>query len=104
MKVVARAIQTVAFGKWEEKLEIEKRFDAVEARVERGAALRHYQCFFGADSAWTYVKEWEFDDFASMEEIDAKRRADPDWQALVAEDEEKGITIDQRNEMYMLLD
>jgi hypothetical protein len=74
------------------------------ACVEGGAAVRHYQCVVGADSQWTYVKEWEYDSLASMEEIGAKRRADPDWQALVAEDEEKSITIDQRNEMYMLLD
>ena len=103
MTIVFRAIQTVAFGKWEEKLEIEKRFDAVEARLG-GAAVRHYQCRVGADSTRTYVKEFEFDDHAAMQETGARMGADPERQALVAEDEEKGITIDQRNELYILLD
>ena len=103
MTIVLRAIQTVGFGKWEEKLEIEKRFQAVETRLG-GAAVRHYECRVGADSTRTYVKEFEYDDLAAMQEIGDTMGADPERQALVAEDEEKGITIDQRNEMYMLLD
>jgi len=103
MTVALRAIQTVAPQKCDGKLEIEKRFDAVEARLG-GAAVRHYRCALGADSMWTYVKEWEYDDFAAWQEKMARERADPEEQALIAEDREKGITIDQRNELYFLLD
>jgi hypothetical protein len=106
MKIVSRAIQTVATGKWDEKVEIEKRFEAVYTRLGNPAA-RQYRCIMGADSQWTYVKEWEYDSFTAWEELRAKYHADPAYaeiEALVAEDREKGITIDQRNEVYWLLD
>jgi len=106
MTFVSRVIQTVATGKMDEKIEIEKRFQAAEERVGN-AAVRHYKCNFGADSQWTYIKEWEYDDFASWQEIYERAHADPAYaevEALQAEDEEKGITIDQRNEIYTLLD
>ena len=57
MKLVLRTIQKVAPDKWEEKVGIEKRFQAAEARVGN-AAVRHYRCMAGADSFWTYTMTW----------------------------------------------
>lgn len=105
MKLVLRMIQKVAPDKWAEKVEIEKRFEAVEARLGNPAA-RHYRCMAGADSYWTYIKEKEYDDFASWQEVHDRMVADPGYaeiQALQAEDREKGITMDQRYEWYRLL-
>jgi hypothetical protein len=104
--MVHRAIQTVAPDKWEQKIEIERRFHAVEERLG-WAAARHYRCRIGADSRYTYVKEWEFKDWATRQDLSEKARAHPaqaELQALRAEDREKGITIDQRDEVYELLD
>ena len=106
MKLVLRTIQKVAPDKWEEKVGLEKRFQAAEARVGN-AAVRHYRCMAGADSFWTYIKEWEYDDFGSFHAIRERLAADPDYtevQALQMEDREKGITLDHRYEWYMLLD
>lgn len=105
MPLVLRTIQKVAPDKWAEKLEIEKRFQAMDER--RGnPAVRHYQCMAGADSHWTYIKEWEFDDFGAVQAWMDRSAAnpDPENQALVAEDREKGITLDNRYEWYRLLD
>jgi len=103
MRYVNRAIQKVARGKWKEKVELERRFQAVGARYG-SPAVRQYRCLIGAHSEWTYVKEWEYDDTNAFLEVNRKIMADPEYQALVAEDEEKGITIDQWNEVYLLLD
>jgi len=103
--IVYRAIQTVAYDKWDQKIEIEKRFHAMEERLGV-AADRHYQCNVGA-STYTYVKEWEAEDLASWQAMWERAQADPawpEWQALSAEDQEQGITIDQRNEVYTLID
>ena len=70
-------------------------------------AVRRYRSMIGGDSTYTYVKEWEYESFTEAEEIRARAHAHPayaEYRALQAEDREKSITIDQRNEVYELLD
>jgi len=106
MTIVHRAIQKVAPDRWDDKIEIEKRFQALYKRLGN-PAVRQYRCMAGADSGYSFIKEWEYDDFTSMEALRAKYHADPayaEMAVLTAEDREKGITIDQRNEIYQVLD
>jgi hypothetical protein len=70
-------------------------------------AVGHYQCNVGADSSRTYVKEWETVDLASWQAMWERAQGDPAWaerEALDAEDDGRGITMDQRNEFYTLIE
>jgi hypothetical protein len=74
----------------------------IEARLG-GTALRRYRPFLGRDPWETFVKEYEFDSLATMGETFDRFGADPEWQAVDAENLEKGITIEHRCEVFSLL-
>ena len=101
-RIILRCTQTVAFGKWDDKLEQERGFGAAEARLG-SAATRQYQPMLSGDPQMIYIKEWEYDSLAQMEQAWETLLADPERQALSAENTEKGITIEHRWQVFTLL-
>jgi hypothetical protein len=97
-----RCTQKVAFGKWDDKLEQEKKYLAAETRL--GApAVRQYRALIGGDILETYVKEWEYDSLAEMEQAFQRFSADPEWQALGEENDEQGIALEHQYEVFQLI-
>ena len=96
--IVVREIQEIAPGRWGEKMESEKKFDAVESRLVFPPP-RRYRCLSGGHSWNTLIKEYEYDSLAALEADWEKYETEPEFQALFAED--RGHTTDHWWELYM---
>jgi hypothetical protein len=96
-----RMIQKVKKGKWEEAMELEKRFDALEARQGGIPTKRRYRCIYGAYDFDVFIWEREWEDAATIEAKGREQRG-PDLQPLWQElfDEGEDIYESNRMELY----
>jgi hypothetical protein len=81
MIAIERMTQKVYPGKWAELEEIDKRFNAVEARAGFPQKKR-YQCVIGSLDQSMLIIERQWDSLAAMESAYDKVMADPEWQTL----------------------
>ncbi|HVO43560.1 MAG TPA: hypothetical protein VMT34_13095 [Aggregatilineales bacterium] len=84
MNFIERTTQKVRQGKWEELDEIDKKFNAVEARFGFPAKKR-YRCVAGNHDGNTLVIERQWASLATMEATYEKIFADSTYQQLVKE-------------------
>jgi len=101
MPVVDRHICRVLNGRWDDVLALEKRWDALEARLGGFPPKRRYRQLFGGLgwSTWVWERQWE-----SVEALSAaveRENADPESAALSAPWE--GLTENIANELYEVL-
>ena len=101
MKVLHRQIQHVRPAQWAELEALDKRFDAVEARLGFPANKRRYHCIFGAHLVNTLIVEYEWESLAKLEAVLESALADPEWQALSTEI--GTILKDNQMELYVPL-
>ncbi|MBN1658289.1 MAG: hypothetical protein JXA93_07810 [Anaerolineae bacterium] len=94
-----RLIQEVDRTKWAKKITIEKRYEIVEARLGFPPS-RRYRAFIGAENANTRVIERDWSSQGAYLDTIEKALADPEWQALGAE--QAGIVLGNRVELYMI--
>ena len=99
MKVMERLIQKVERTGWAKKIAIEKRYEVVEARLGFPPS-RHYRAFIGATDTNTRVIERDWSSQAAYLSTMEKALADPEWQALGAE--QVGIVLGNQVELYMI--
>jgi hypothetical protein len=85
MKVMERCSQSVLTSNNDEVLAIEKKFDALEAKMEGAPQKRRYWAGYGGLVAGTMVWEREWDSMASIEAYFEKTFTDAEWVATTAE-------------------
>jgi hypothetical protein len=98
MVTIERMIQHIYPGKWVELEAIDKKYNAVEARLGFPAKKR-YQCLTGSHDSNTLIIERQWDSLAAMEATYEKTFADPEHQALVKES--TSIIKGEQWELYM---
>jgi hypothetical protein len=84
MVIIERMVQHIFPGKWAELEAIDKKYNAVEARLGFPTKKR-LQLLMGTHPAGTLVIEREWPSLAVMEAANAKGMADPEYQALQQE-------------------
>jgi hypothetical protein len=84
MAILERRILRILAGRWDDVLALEKRWDALEARLGGFAPKRRYRTLSGGLwlSMWVWEREWE--SLAAAEAAYARMGADPECSALVA--------------------
>jgi len=82
MKCVERWIHKIAPGKWDEWLEVEKKWDAIERRLGGFPAKRRYRAIFGSEDVNTFVWEREWESFPASEAAYGRMMDDPEAQKL----------------------
>jgi hypothetical protein len=83
-KVMERGVHKIPTSKWEEFLELEKRYDALESQWAFPPKRRYRPMFAGPPQPHTtvYMREREWESLAAMEAAYSKAMASPEWQAL----------------------
>jgi len=81
MRIIERRTQEVERGGWDAYWEVEKQFDAIEARAGGFPAKRYYHTMEKYTTTIVWEREWE--SFATMEATYAKEGADPETQKIV---------------------
>ena len=99
MKIMERLIQKVDRTSWSKKIAIEKRYEVVEARLGFPPS-RRYRAFIGANETNTRVIERDWSSQGAYLATIEKALADPEWQALGAE--QVGIVLSNQVELYMV--
>ena len=99
MKIMERLIQKVERTSWAKKIAIEKRYDIVEARLGFPPS-RRYRAFIGGTDTNTRVIERDWSSQGAYLTTLEKALADPEWQALGAE--QAGIVLGNQVELYMI--
>ena len=99
MKIMERLSQKVERNSWAKKIAIEKRYDVVEARLGFPPS-RRYRAFIGATDTSTRVIERDWSSQGAYLSTMEKALADPEWQALGAE--QVGIVLGNQVELYMI--
>jgi hypothetical protein len=84
MITIERMIQHIYPGKWAELEAIDKKYNAVEARLGFPAKKR-YQLLMGTHPAGTLIIERQWPSLAAMEAANERGMADPEYQALQQE-------------------
>jgi hypothetical protein len=84
MIITERMIQHVYPGKWVELEAIDKKYNAVEARLGFPAKKR-YQLLMGSHPMGTLIIERQWPSLAAMEAANEKGMADPEYQTLQQE-------------------
>ena len=79
--ILERMIQHIFPGKWAELEAIDKKYNAVEARLGFPVKKR-YQLLTGSHPTGTLVIERQWPSLAAFEEVNMKGLADPEYQAL----------------------
>jgi len=102
MKIMERRISKVKEGKWEELLEMEKKWDAVESRVGGFAPKRRYRPLAGAESSSMFVWEREWESFTAAEEAYTRMLADEEAKELGKNN--PSLARDMRTEFFWVLD
>jgi hypothetical protein len=102
--LMERMIQRIKKGKWEEAIEFEKRFDALEARQGGIPAKRRYRCVYGAYDFDVFIWEREWEDLATLQQK-YMEQDNPDLQPLWQElfDETEDIYESNRRELYWVV-
>ncbi len=99
MKLMERLIQKVDRTSWAKKLAIEKRYEAVEARLGFPPS-RRYRAWIGANDTNTRVIERDWSSLEAYLVTVDKAMADPEWQALGAE--QSGMVLSNQVEIYRI--
>ena len=99
MKIMERLIQKVDRTSWSKKIAIEKRYEVIEARLGFPPS-RRYRAFIGANETNTRVIERDWSSQGAYLATIEKALADPEWQALGAE--QVGIVLSNQVELYMV--
>ena len=99
MRIMERMIQKVDRTSWAKKLAIEKRFEVVQARLGY-PPTRWYRAFIGSNDTNTRVLERDWSSLAAYLTTVEKAVADPEWQALGAE--QLGIVLSNQVELYWI--
>lgn len=99
MRIMERLIQEVDRTKWAKKITIEKHYEMVEARLGFPPS-RRYRAFIGAENTNMRVIERDWSSQGAYLNTIEKALADPEWQALGAE--QAGIVLSNRVELYMI--
>ncbi len=99
MKIMERLIQKVDRTAWAKKIAIENRYEIVEARLGFPPS-RRYRAFIGANDNGTRVIERDWSSQGAYLNTIEKALADPEWQALGAE--QVGIVLSTQVELYMI--
>ena len=100
MAILVRIIHKIAPGKWDEVVEWEKKYEAVESRYG-GGAKRLYKASMGPYDSDTLIVEEEWESYAAREEAAAKCGADPEWQKVDAD--AASVFLTSRYESYRVL-
>jgi hypothetical protein len=84
MIIIERMVQQIYPGKWMELEVLDKRYNAVEARLGFPAKKR-FQLLMGRSPMGTLVIERQWPSLAAMEAANEKGLMDPEYQALQQE-------------------
>jgi hypothetical protein len=101
MAILERHIARVLNDRWDDLLALEKRWDALEARLGGFPPKRRYRMIYGGLGWSTFVWEREWESRAAAEAASARRSADPEFAAL--SEEGKDLAENIANEMYLVL-
>ena len=82
--ILERMIQHIFPGKWAELEALDKKYNAVEARLGFPAKKR-YQLLMGSHPLGSVIVERQWPSLAAMEAANMKGYADPEYQALQQE-------------------
>ena len=82
--IIERMIQHIFPGKWAELEAIDKKYNALEARMGFPAKKR-FQLLMGSHPAGTLIIERQWPSMAALEEANMKGMNDPEYQALQQE-------------------
>lgn len=99
MRIMERLIQKVDRGSWAKKIEIEKRYEPVEARLGYPPS-RRYRAYIGASDTSTRVIERDWSSLEAYLVTIEKAMSDPDHQRLGAE--QIGIVLSNQVELYII--
>lgn len=99
MRIMERLTQKVDRASWAKKLALEKRYEAVEARLGYPPS-RRYRAFIGTADTNTRVIERDWSGLGAYLTTVEKAQADPEWQALGAE--QIGIVLGNQMELYII--
>ena len=99
MKIMERLIQKVDRTNWAKKIAIEKRYEAVEARLGFPPS-RRYRAFIGGNDTSTRVIERDWSSLEAYLVTIEKSLHDPEHQALGAE--QVGIVLSNQVELYII--
>ena len=86
MITIERMIQHIHPDKWEELEALDKKYNALEARIGFPPKKR-YQCIFGGHAAGTLIVERQWESMAKMEEGYEKIMAEEEYRKLGQEGE-----------------
>jgi hypothetical protein len=98
MIIIERMVQQIRADKWAELEKLDKKFNAVEARLGFPPKKR-YSCLSGGYDMNTLIIERQWPSMAAMETAYEKTMADPEYQALG--NESASIIKSYREELYM---
>lgn len=101
MRILERHILRIRDGRWDDMLALEKRWDALEARVGGFPAKRRYRPLFSELGLSTWVQEREWESLADMEAAYARLGAEPESRDMQAQHTELSENIS--GEVYMVL-
>ena len=99
MRIMERLIQKVDRTSWAKKLAIERRYEAVEARLGFPPS-RRYRAFIGGSDTNTRVIERDWSSLQAFLVTIEKSMSDPEHQALGAE--QVGIVLSNQVELYII--
>jgi hypothetical protein len=101
MAILERHVGKVLGNRWDEVLTLEKRWDALEARLGGFPPKRRYRMAYGGLgwSTWVWESQWE-----SVEEMSvAYKRLDADPECAALEQPWEGLVENIANELYEVL-
>jgi hypothetical protein len=84
MAILERCTQNV-IAKEEDMIALEKKFDALEAKMGHVPPKRRYYAMYGALPAGTMVWEREWENMAAIDAYNERSMSDPDWAPVLAE-------------------
>jgi hypothetical protein len=98
--VLHRIIHKIAPDKWDEVVEWEEKYEAIESRY--GAPpKRLYRPGVGPYDTDTLIVEEDRESLAALQEMAAKYTADPEWQKVDADS--RSVFLSTRHELYNVL-
>jgi len=103
MAIMMRTIQHVRPGRWNEAMELEKRWDAYERRTGGRSPKRRYQSMVGSEDQNTFVEEREWESLAAVEASYLSLVADPDPEAVELRSKLDEVYSSIQHEIYLVL-